>query len=68
MDEVTALVAQAGHELEAAHARLIAARRARWQGTESDAYRDRLTEAAARLTVLTDAVRASHAAAPWAPP
>ncbi|WP_062305557.1 hypothetical protein [Demequina subtropica] len=57
MDDVPTLVAQARLAIEIAHARLIAARRAPWQGIHGEAYRDELSAAAARVTAVSETVR-----------
>ncbi|WP_062518268.1 hypothetical protein [Demequina gelatinilytica] len=57
MDDVPTLVAQARLAIDIAHARLIAARRARWQGIHGETYRGELSEAAARVTAVSEAVR-----------
>ncbi|WP_062314177.1 hypothetical protein [Demequina rhizosphaerae] len=65
MDDVTALVERARFAVDVAHARLEAARRARWEGVNGRAYAARLEEAAARVRGLAGEV---SAAAPPVPP
>ncbi|WP_062464917.1 hypothetical protein [Demequina soli] len=62
MDDIAALVAQARIALAIAHARLVAARRVRWEGVHGRVYTARLDEAAARVTALTGHVDAASAA------
>ncbi|MDN4475148.1 hypothetical protein QQX09_04655 [Demequina sp. SYSU T00192] len=69
MDDVTGLVERARFAVDVAHARLVAARRVRWEGVHGRAYAERLDEAAARVGALGGMLAtAAPPAPPWPDP
>ncbi|SEJ59109.1 hypothetical protein [Demequina mangrovi] len=65
MDDVTALIARARLSIDIAHARLIAARRAEWQGIHGERYRGQLSDAAWRVTALSGTLQEATSAPAW---